>query len=68
MCIIKICTLCRRVQKYDKGNRLPHWGDLTLDERCAMYAQDIRWHHTICPDCRARIRERDERIGVPHAR
>ena len=59
---IKVCSLCHRVHRYAKGNTLPHWGDLSITERCELSRLDIRRHHTICPDCRERIRERDTRL------
>lgn len=60
--LIKICELCQRVQKYNPGDRLPHWADLTLDERCHLERTGCREHHTICPDCKGKIRERDTRL------
>ena len=63
MVILKVCILCHRVHRYAKGDTLPHWGDLSLIERLDLSRLDVRRHHTICPDCRARIRERDAHLA-----
>ena len=60
--ILKVCTLCLRVQKYNAGDCLPHWGDLTIGERLELTRLDTKKHHTICPDCHRAIAERDARL------
>ena len=62
MVILKVCSLCHRVHRYAKGDTLPHWGDLSLTERCELSRLDVRRHHTICPDCHREIAERDARL------
>lgn len=50
--LVKICSVCERVQKYNRGDTLPHWGDWTPEERQEAGKEGYDMHHTICPDCR----------------
>lgn len=51
------------MQQYTVGDCMPHWGDLTIGQRLELTRLDTKKHHTICPDCRDAIRERDTRLG-----
>ena len=49
---IKVCSVCDRVQKYDKGDRLPHWAILSEGEWAAVMRMGYCEHHTLCDECR----------------
>jgi len=55
--ILKIYSGCKKVQKYEKGDRLPHWAHLTDDEWGEIMRRGYREHHTLCPECRRIGRE-----------
>lgn len=52
--IIKVCSLCDKVQKYNRGDTLPHWEKLTEQEWHDIIKRGYREHHTLCPECRQR--------------
>ncbi|OPY78307.1 MAG: hypothetical protein A4E65_02330 [Syntrophorhabdus sp. PtaU1.Bin153] len=50
--LVKICSVCGCVQRYNRGDNLPHWGKWTPEEKQEADRLGYNTHHTICPDCR----------------
>jgi transcription initiation factor TFIIIB Brf1 subunit/transcription initiation factor TFIIB len=50
--MVKICSVCGCVQRYNRGDNLPHWGKWTPEEKQEADRLGYNTHHTICPDCR----------------